>query len=298
MDNRFGDIATFLMVAGEGSLAAAAKALRLTPSAVSRSIARLEQRLGVTLLRRTTRALALTPEGVTYRDRMAVLLGDMMALEAGLGEDRTTPRGLLRINASPSFGIECLIPILPGFRELYPAVTVDLTLSDTIVDLVEERADIAIRIGPLRDTSLRAKKLGHSAMVLVASPAYLARRGTPQTPDDLDDHDCLRFSFRRSIDGWPFRIGGKLVQRPVQGSFYGNSGEVVRQMAIAGGGIARHGHFHVASDIRAGRLVEVLADYNPGDGEDIHALYAAEDRTAARVRAFLDYLDGAMKMPD
>ena len=231
MDNRFGDIETFLMVAGEGSLAAAAKALRLTPSAVSRSIARLEQRLGVTLLRRTTRALALTPEGVAYRDRMAVLLGDMMALEAGLGEDRTAPRGLLRINASPSFGIECLIPILPGFRALYPAVTVDLTLSDTIVDLVEERADIAFRIGPLRDTSLRAKKLGHSAMVLVASPAYLARRGTPQTPDDLDDHDCLRFSFRRSIDGWPFRIGGKLVQRPVQGSFYGNSGEVVRQMA-------------------------------------------------------------------
>jgi DNA-binding transcriptional LysR family regulator len=294
MDNRFGDIETFLMVAGEGSFEAAAKALRLTPSAVSRSIARLEQRLGVTLFRRTTRALALTREGQAYRDRMAVLIGDMMDVEASLGEDRNEPRGLLRINASPSFGVERLIPILPRFAERYPGVTVDLTLSDVIVDLIGDRADIAIRIGPLRDTSLRAKKLGHSRMALVASPDYLARRGTPRTPDDLDGHDCLRFSFRRSVDGWPFRIGKRVVQRPVEGKFYGNSGEVVRRMAVAGCGIARHGYFHVEGDVKAGRLVEVLADYNPGDGEDIHALYAAEDRSAARVRAFLDFLDEAM----
>ena len=134
MDNRLGDIETFLMVASEGSFASAAKALRLTPSAVSRSIARLEQRLGVTLLRRTTRALALTREGAAYRDRMTVLLSDMMELEAGLGEDRGEPRGLLRVNASPSFGIECLIPLLPRFRARYPGVRVDLTLSDMIVD--------------------------------------------------------------------------------------------------------------------------------------------------------------------
>ncbi len=297
MDNRFGDIETFLTVASEGSFAAAAKSLRLTPSAVSRSIARLEQRLGVTLLRRATRALALTREGVDYRDRMVVLIGDMLAVEAGLAGERGAPRGLLRINASPSFGMECLIPILPRFREEYPEVTVDLTLLDEIVDLVDDRADIAIRIGPLRDTRLRAKKLGHSRMVLVASPDYLARRGTPKTPDDLDQHDCLRFSFRRSVDGWPFRVGKRVVQRPVQGSFFGNSGEVVRRMALAGGGIARHGHFHVARDLAEGRLVEILPDYNPGHGEDIHALYAAEDRAAARIRAFLDFLDEALVMP-
>ena len=296
MDNRFGDIETFLMVAGEGSFAAAAKALRLTPSAVSRSIARLEQRLGVLLFRRSTRALALTREGQAYRDRMAVLIGDMMDVEASLGQDRNEPRGLLRVNASPSFGVERLIPVLPRFAERYPAVAVDLTLSDTIVDLVGDRADIAIRIGPLRDTSLRAKKLGHSRMALVASPDYLARRGTPKTPDDLDGHDCLRFSFRRSVDGWPFRIGRRVVQRPVEGKFFGNSGEVVRQLAVAGCGIARHGYFHVESDVKAGRLVEVLGDYNPSDGEDIHALYAAEDRSAARVRAFLDFLDEAVVM--
>ncbi|MBN8843389.1 MAG: LysR family transcriptional regulator [Sphingomonadales bacterium] len=291
MDNRFGDIETFLAVANGGSLASAAKALRLTPSAVSRSIARLEQRLGVTLMRRTTRSLALTAEGQAYRDRMTVLLADIATVEAGLGEERQGPRGLLRINASPSIGTMGLLPILPRFAARYPDVVVDLALSDTIVDLVEERADIAIRIGPLRDTRLRAKKLGHSRMMLVASPDYLARRGTPLTPDDLDTHDCLRFSFRRSVDNWPFRIGDRIVHRPVHGSFFGNSGEVVRQMAVAGGGIARHGHFHVAQDLKAGRLVEVLADFSPGDGEDIHALYAPEDRAAARIRAFLDFLD-------
>ena len=291
MDNRFGDIETFLAVANGGSLASAAKALRLTPSAVSRSVARLEQRLGVTLMRRTTRSLALTAEGQSYRDRMTVLLADIATVEAGLGQEGQGPRGLLRINASPSIGTMGLLPILPRFTARYPDIVVDLALSDTIVDLVEERADVAIRIGPLRDTSLRAKKLGHSRMMLVASPDYLALRGTPATPDDLDVHDCLRFSFRRSVDSWPFRIGGKIVQRPVHGSFFGNSGEVVRQMAVAGGGIARHGHFHVAADLKAGRLIEVLPDFSPGDGEDIHALYAPEDRAAARIRAYLDFLD-------
>lgn len=297
MDNRFGDIETFLAVANGGSLASAAKALRLTPSAVSRSVARLEQRLGVTLMRRTTRSLALTAEGEAYRERMTVLLADIATVEAGLGQEGQGPRGLLRINASPSIGMMGLLPILPRFTARYPDIVVDLALSDTIVDLVEERADVAIRIGPLRDTSLRAKKLGHSRMILVASPDYLARRGVPQSLEDLEAHDCLRFSFRRSVDSWPFRIGGKLVHRPVHGSFFGNSGEVVRQMAVAGGGIARHGHFHVAGDLKAGRLVEVLSDFNPGDGEDIHALYAPEVRAAARIRAFLDFLDEELIIP-
>lgn len=290
MDNRFGDIETFLAVASGGSFAAGAKALRLTPSAVSRSIARLEERLGTVLFRRTTRSLALTEEGSAYRDRMSVLLAEIETVENGLGLEKQGPRGLLRVNASPSIGVP-LLPILPRFMARYPEITLDLALSDAVVDLVEERADIAIRIGPLRDTSLRAKKLGHSRMALVASPDYLARRGTPQTPDDLDAHDCLRFSFRRSVDSWPFRIGGRIVQRPVHGSFFGNSGDMVRQMAVAGGGISRHGHFHVTGDLAAGRLVAVLGDYHPGDGEDIHALYAPEDRAAARIRAFLDFLD-------
>jgi DNA-binding transcriptional LysR family regulator len=291
MDNRIGDIETFLAVVRGGSFANAAKTLRLTPSAVSRSISRLEARLGVVLLRRTTRALALTPEGESYRNRMSALLAEIEDVESGLGREREGPRGRLRINASVPLGMQHLVPILPRFTLRYPEVTVDLTLSDAVVDLIEERADIALRIGPLRDTRLHAKKLGHSRMAVVASPAYLAVRGTPQSPAELEGHDCLQFSFRRAIDGWPFRIGQRTVHRPIEGAFFGNSGEVVRLMALAGGGIARLGFFHVAEDVREGRLVELLQDHNPGDGEDIHALYSAQDRLALRVRAFLDFLD-------
>jgi DNA-binding transcriptional LysR family regulator len=297
MDNRLGDIDVFLTAARTGSFAAAAKSLRLTPSAVSRSVARLEKRLGVVLLRRTTRSLALTPEGQVYRDRMSALLAEMEDVESGLGRALQGPRGLLRINASVPFGTQCLLPILPRFMALHPEVIVDLALSDMVVDLVEERADIAIRIGPLRDARLLAKKLGHSRMVLVASPDYLAARGTPLTPAELDGHACLQFSFRRSVDSWPLRVGRRTIHRPVESAFFGNSGEVVRIMAVAGGGIARLGYFHVAADLREGRLVELLPDHSPGDGEDIHALYSAQDRLALRVRAFLDFLEDALVLP-
>lgn len=298
MDNRIGDIETFLAVTSGGSFAAAAKTLRLTPSAVSRSIARLETRLGTLLIRRTTRSLTLTPEGESYRDRMAALLAEIDDAEQSLGRAQHGPRGPLRINASVPFGTQCLLPILPKFIHAFPAVTVDLSLSDTLVDLIEERADIAIRIGPLRDTRLRAKKLGRSAMALVASPDYLAQHGIPTEPADLAQHICLRFSFRRTIDTWPFRIGRRIVHRPVDGPFLGNSGEVVRLMATAGGGIARLGRFHVAADIAAGRLVELLPSFNPGDGEDIHALYAGQDRLTLRIRAFLDFLDRDLVLPN
>lgn len=295
MDNRLGDIEIFLAAADAGSFAAGAKMLRLTPSAVSRSVARLEARLGIGLFRRTTRSLSLTPEGDIYRDRMSALVSDIADVESGLAGG---PRGRLRINASVPFGTQCLLPILPQFVERYPDIVVDLALSDTVIDMVEERADIAIRIGPLRNTRLRAKMLGHSRMAVVASPDYLAKHGIPQSPSDLDTHRCLRFSFRRSIDSWPFRVARRVIQRPVEGTFLGNSGEVVRLMAIAGGGIARLGRFHVATDLREGRLIELLKAHNPGDGEDIHALYSTQDRLAPRARAFLDFLDEMLILPD
>jgi DNA-binding transcriptional LysR family regulator len=288
---------TFLAVTNGGSFAAAAKSLRLTPSAVSRSVARLEDRLGVLLIQRTTRSLTLTPEGESYRDRISALLAEIGDVEQSLGRVDRGPRGPLRINASVPFGTRCLLPILPKFVESYPAVTVDLALSDALIDLIEERADIAIRIGPLRDTRLRAKKLGRSRMAIVASPDYLERRGVPREPNDLAKHVCLRFSFRRTIDSWPFRINGRIVQRPVDGPFTGSSGEVVRLMAAAGGGVARLGAFHVAADIAAGRLVEVLAPFNPGDSEDIHALYNGQKRLTSRVGAFLTFLDKNLILP-
>ena len=290
MDNRLGEMEVFLAVARQGSLAQAAAELRLTPSAVSRTLARLETRLGVQLITRTTRALALTAEGELYRIRATGLLEEFVALERDFPQGEQAPGGRLRVNASVPFGVHCLIPILPAFQRAYPAITLDLALSDAVVDLVEERADIAIRIGPLRDSRLRARKLGRSTMVLIASPDYLARHGIPATPADLAGHACLRFSFRRSIDTWPFLIDGTVTHQAIDGPFLGNSGEVVRLMAVAGGGIARFARFHVAADLAAGRLVEILAPFNPGDGEDIHALYSGHERMTARVRAFIDFL--------
>jgi len=289
MDNRLGEMEMFLAVAARGSFAGAAKALRITPSAVSRSMARLEARLGVQLASRTTRALALTPEGQAYHARVAGLMAEIDAIERSFERDQI-PRGPLRVNASVPFGMHFLIPILPAYLRAHPAVTVDLTLSDALVELVEARADVAIRVGPLRDTSVKALKLGRSTMAVVASPEYLAGAGTPQHPRELDGHICLRFNFRRSIDSWPFRIDGTVVQRTMDGPFLGNSGEAVRLMAVAGGGIARLGRFHVAADLAAGRLVELLAPFNPQDGEDIHALFVGHDRLALRVRSFVDFL--------
>jgi DNA-binding transcriptional LysR family regulator len=297
MDNRLGEIETFLAVAREGSFASAAKALRLTPSAISRAIARLENRLGVQLIQRTTRALTLTPEGETYRARIAGLVAEMDGVERSLASAGQGPRGPLRVNASVPFGMHWLIPILPRFLAACPGITLDLALSDAVIDLVEERADVAIRIGPLRDTRLRAKKLGHSDMLVVASPEYLESRGMPADPQALEHHTCLQFSFRRSIDSWPFRIGDRTMQRSIEGPFLGNSGEVVRLMAIAGGGIARLARFHVAADLAAGRLVEILRPFNPGDGEDIHALFSGQERLTSRVRAFLDFLEAELDLP-
>lgn len=297
MDNRFGEMQIFLAVAHGGSFASAARDLRLTPSAVSRAMARLEARLGVQLVSRTTRALSLTAEGEVYRGRVAGLVAEIDEVERGFGSAEETPRGPLRINASVPFGTQCLLPILPRFQQAHPGVIVNLALSDTLVDIVEERADLAIRIGPLRDTGLKAKKLGRSLMALVASPEYLRERGQPQHPRDLAKHACLQFSFRRSVDTWPFRIDGALAQRPIDPAFLGNSGEVVRLMAVAGGGIARLGRFHVAADLAAGRLVEILQPFNPGDHEEIHALYVGHRRLASRIRAFLDFLETELRLP-
>ncbi|KQM81768.1 LysR family transcriptional regulator [Sphingomonas sp. Leaf23] len=289
MDNRLGEMMIFLAVAEHGSFVAAARALRLTPSAVSRSMARLEQRLGVQLASRTTRALALTAEGRAYRERVEGLVAEIDSVERSFDVDRS-PRGLLRVNASVPFGTHCLLPILPTYLRANPAVTVDLTMTDALVGLVEEQADVAIRVGPLRDTDLRARKLGRSTMAVVASPAYLKERGEPTHPHDLEHHDCLRFNFRRSVDSWPFRIDGRTVQRTPTGPFLGSSGEAVRLMTLAGGGIARLGRFHIAEDLASGRLVEILPAFNPGDGEDIHALFVPHDRLAVRVRSFVDFL--------
>jgi len=290
MDNRTGEIEAFLRTIDSGSFAAAAKSLRQTPSGVSRTVARLEARLGVRLLNRTTRSLTLTPEGEAYRPRALGILNDLDELERSFSAEKAAPRGKLLVSASVPFGLHRLLPVLPEFLERYPQVLVDLSLTDALIDLVNQRTDVAIRHGTLRDSSLRARKLGRSRWLIVAAPSYLQRRGRPKRPADLEHHNCLNFNFRRSIEGWTFKVDGTSRQFAIRGNFQGNSGEAIRLMAVGGAGVARLAHFLVAEDIEQGRLVPLLTSCNLGGSEDIHALYVGHERLSARVRVFLDFL--------
>jgi DNA-binding transcriptional LysR family regulator len=293
MDNRAGEMAVFALAAELKSFSAAGRRLKLSPSAVSKLVTRLENRLGTRLVVRSTRALQLTPEGETYLARAQRILAEIRDTEELVsGGGRMLPRGPLSINASVGFGERYILPLVPEFLDLFPDVQLDITLIDDMVDVIRERVDIAIRHGPLRDSSLKARKLGESPAVVMASPAYLARNGVPQTPADLDNHSCINFNFRRSVEGWPFRdpSTGKVEARPVWGSVKGSSGSIIRQLCLEGLGIGRVGRFHVEPDIEAGRLVPVLEDYNPADMEEIHAVYAGHEHLAVRIRTFIDFL--------
>jgi DNA-binding transcriptional LysR family regulator len=288
--NRSGEMEVFTRVVELGGFSTAARAFRMTPSAVSKLVARLEVRLGVRLINRSTRKLQLTPEGSAFYERALRILDEISAAEreAAIG---ATPSGLLRVNTSVPFGLRLLLPLLPEFAKRYPEIKVEVVLTDLVVDLLEERADVAIRVGLMRESRLLARKLGESRMVVVASPGYLKERGTPKTPDDLADRNLLRFGFAKWENGWPFKIGGETVAVMPSGNALVSDGEAMQHLAVAGMGLARLARFHVEADIAAGRLVPVLEAFNPGDIEPIHAVFVGHGgQLPARVRAFLDYL--------
>jgi DNA-binding transcriptional LysR family regulator len=293
MDNRAGEMEVFVAAAELQSFSAAGRRLKLSPSAVSKLVTRIEDRLGTRLLVRSTRALQITPEGEIYLARARRILAEIAETEQIVaGGGRMMPRGLLRINASVGFGERYILPLAPEFLALYPDVQLDISLTDGVIDLIDERADIAIRSGPLRDSTLKARKILESRSVVVASPAYLERHGVPETPDTLDRHNCLRFNFLRSVDEWPFRESNSqgVYTKAVQGNFYANNGPVLRRLCLDGLGLARLGQFFIQPDIDAGRLVPVLERYNPEDVELIHAVFAGHEHLAARIRTFVDFV--------
>ncbi|KQM45981.1 LysR family transcriptional regulator [Sphingomonas sp. Leaf208] len=279
----------FATVMREGSFSGAGRALGLTPSAVARSIDRIETRLGVRLLLRSTRALTPTVEGQVYLQTARRILADLDDAEQQIA-DQGAPRGRLRISAALSHGRLCIVPLLGEFARSYPHILVDFALTDTLVDVAGGQADVAVRFGPLADSLLTARKLGESGRVIVAAPDYLARCGTPTVPEDLHAHNCLNFNFRRVEPVWPFRREGQDIALAVKGNIEANNGETLGQLACAAVGIARVGAFSVVDDIAAGRLVPVLEDFNPGDAEQIHAVFVGGTNTPARVRVFVDFL--------
>ncbi len=292
MDNRAGEMEVFVLAAELKSFSAAGRRLKLSPSAVSKLVSRVEERLGTRLLVRSTRTLELTPEGDIYLRRARRILKEIDETEELVAGGREEARGLLRVNSSVGFGERCILPLLGEFAERHPKVRLDLTLTDGVIDLIGERTDIAIRVGPMRDSSLMARRLFSSRRVIVASPDYLKKHGTPKTPEDLDQHNCIGFNFRRSLDEWPFRDPGNdsVYTKAITGNIQVSSGSIKRQLCLLGVGIGRIGEFHVRPDIEAGQLVPILEDYNGGDTELVHAVYAGHEHLAARIRAFIDFL--------
>ncbi|NVZ50641.1 LysR family transcriptional regulator [Pseudomonas sp. B6002] len=288
--NRLAEMEVFVRVIELGNFSAAARDFRITPSAVSKLLTRLETRLQARLLNRSTRRLTPTPEGHGFYEQCVRILADVEDAErntAGKGE----PRGALRVSASVPFAQGVLLPLLAGFLLRYPGITLDVVLTDQVVNLVEERTDVAIRHGPLENSRLVARKLGTTRMVVVAAPAYVQRHGLPGTPQDLSAHNRLDFGYTRTLKGWPFLVDGAQWLVSPEGNLTASDGEALRQMALAGIGLARLDEFQVVDDIAAGALVPVLQAFNPGDIDPVHAVFLGQGaQMPLRVRVFLDYL--------
>lgn len=298
ISNRSGEMEVFAAVVERGGFSAAAKLFGMTPSAVSKLVTRLEGRLGARLINRSTRKLQLTAEGQAFHQRCVTILSDIAEAECEAAAGRA-PRGRVRVNANVAFGNQILLPLVPAFLAEHPELSIDLVFTDQVVDLIEERADIAIRVapGPLRGNQLMARKIGESGVAVVASPDYLARHGEPKTPAELVKHNLIGFNFARSVEGWPFRVDGALISIAAVGNTQVGDGEIARQLAVAGVGLARLGRFHTQAEVAAGRLVTVLEDFNAGDIEVIHAVYLGQGGfVPARMRAFIDFLARNVKI--
>ncbi|HXP95659.1 MAG TPA: LysR family transcriptional regulator [Telmatospirillum sp.] len=288
-DQRAWEMRVLLQVAKNLSFSGAGRVVGMTPSSTAKLVSRIEARMGVRLIERSTRRLRLTTEGELYCERAETILGDLDALDAEIVGGARAPTGLIRLNASVPFGRYCLLPLLPAFTRTYPDIHLDLTMTDDVVDLYAAQVDVAFRIGKLADSSLLAIHLGDVRRQLVGAPVYLAERGVPRTVADLEHHDCLGFNFRRAAAVWPLQSGGRLVNREVHGSIVANNGETVRHLAVLGLGLARLAEFHVRDDLRNDRLRPVLTDAMV-DREEVHALYIGRERAPRRVQAFLDFM--------
>lgn len=287
--NQLAELIAFVQSVESGSFSAAARLLETTPSAVSKRVAKLEDCLGVRLLQRTTRALSLTTDGAAYYERIARVLSELEEANDFI-MSRGKPRGKLRITAPLDFGRWLLVQCVPNFLAQYPEIQVDLRLSDHFVDLVEQGIDVAIRLGTLEDSSLIRRHLGQTHFVLCASPNYLNMHGTPVTPQDLVNHNCLRYISGGHPAPWSFVVNGALQTVPVSGTFDSDNGDALRLAALAGLGITRLLSFQVEADVRSKRLQLLLQNQLP-PSPVVQAIFTHQRHLSPRVQVFLEFLD-------
>jgi DNA-binding transcriptional LysR family regulator len=283
-------MAIFQRVAERGSFAGAAGDVGLSPSAVAKLITRLEQRLGVRLINRTTRHLALTAEGEIYLDRVREILSAIEGAESEIASARALPRGHLRVHSFPVVAAHYLAPALPEFLARYPRITFDFMVTNRVVDLVGENVDVSLRIGPLEDSGLVSRKIVDLRRVVCASPSYLAQHGRPAEPADLARHACLILSRNPGSASWPFRVNGKLTQIDVKGPISADSAGTLLELAINGAGIVRLSEHVVARSIHDGLLQLLLQDVQDAEIYPLYALLPPGRHQAPKVKAFIDFL--------
>ena len=279
----------FAAVIDTGSFSAAAERLGQTPSGVSRAISRLETQLGMTLMHRTTRRLDLTEEGSWLLGRARTVLAELEDTEAQVAARRSQPSGLVRVNAATPALDHLVAPLVAEFLDAYPLVKLELTSGETVIDLIEERADVAIRIGPLADSTLNARRLGTSRLRLLASPEYLRRHGEPADAAQLSSHRLLGFTAPASLNIWPLsHAGGEGL--PVAPAVFASSGETLRHLALAGAGIGCLSNFLTRDDLASGALVPVLAPLTLQWSQPVWAVFYKQGALAPRVAALVDFL--------
>ncbi|MCE1191188.1 MAG: LysR family transcriptional regulator [Acidovorax sp.] len=283
------ELQAFVAVVESGSLTAAAERLGQTVSGTSRALARLEKKLDTTLLRRTTRRTELTEEGQGFLLRTRAILASIEEAEEHLAARRQQPAGRLRVNAATPFMLHAVVPLVPAFRRAYPQITLELDTDELNIDLLARRTDVAIRIGPLRDSTLHARPLCTSRVRVLASPAYLEARGKPRSVQDLERHTLLGFTQPESLNRWPLR-GAHGDEWPVAPALTASSGETLRQLALQGAGVVCLSDFMTAADRARGDLVQVLARETVDVRQSISAVYYRNTQLAARIACFLDFL--------
>jgi DNA-binding transcriptional LysR family regulator len=287
--DRLSAMETFVRVVEAGSFVAAAERLGISTAMVSRHVQALEQRLGTRLLNRTTRRISLTEPGAAYFERSRQLLRELDEVDQSVSHEVQQPRGVLRVNAPVVFGTRHLSRLLGEYASRYPEVAIELTLTDRFIDLVEEGADLAVRIGALSDSALVARRLCPARLVLCAAPSYLARAGVPKTIDDLRHYDCLGYTYTRGGSEWEFQGPAGPVVIPLRSRLRANHGEALLQAALDAMGIILSPTFICGEALRDGRLRQVLPDAGLAELR-VYAVYPSRKFLSAKVRTFVDFL--------
>lgn len=291
----FDDMGVFIAVVEKGSFSAAGRDLRMSPALVSSRIARLENHVGVRLFNRTTRTVTVTEAGKRYYEDCLDIRRRVSEAESRLAADQEAPSGVLKLTSSTSFGRLFLTNLLPEFTARFPDIHVQYRMTDQLVDMFADGMDVSVRVGPLKDSSLKARMLANSPRYIFGAPAYFEKRGIPQTPNDLVDHDCLLLRFPGSRQfRWRFWSDDGEYDLAVTGPLDSNNGEVLKDWALAGAGLVLKTYWEVAEEVKAGRLIPMLTDHMPTDSM-IAALYPYDSFIPPRVRAFIDFLADAVK---